>query len=99
MSALTSIADIPSRPVNVRFVPKPDVSTPRSIARPSLLRRIYHLPCTAPRGRCGTEPLLERTGKRRFRFVSDLFGDPDQRIAGVPQLLPGDLPAPFAKVW
>src|SRR5713226_3304452 len=60
--------------------------------------RIYHLSRTPPGGRCGTELLLERTGKRRFRFVSDLLGDPSQRIAGVPQLLPGDLQVPVGEV-
>ena len=53
--------------------------------------RCISLPHTPPGRWRGTELPPERARKRRFRFVSNLFGNPDQRIAGVPQFVRGDV--------
>src|SRR6266508_4401295 len=71
-----------------------------STARLSPLHRtmLVTLLRTSPGSRCGTELLLERTRKCRFRLVSDLFGDPNQRIVGGLQFLPSDQQAPVGEV-
>lgn len=54
--------------------------------------------CTAPASRCGSKFLLECAGECRLRLISRLFGNPNQRITCVPQLLRRNLQAPVSEV-